>query len=308
MLKLKNRAGIYITSSKLYFVEFLFHNEEYVLNYLDEAYYEDEINFATDKEAKILLYLQAAYNEISAKTQINTHQLSVSLPPESFAIVRLPYDNTLLKQDLQTQFAWEFSQLYPHKTAIDYSLEFYEVEDESFAERNYAIVAGLNRKMLRIINAFSTKNGFELQSIDYAHFSCDNALLLNYPAVAEGMYLSLLIDNGTLSFELLVNGKPVFVKTKKMKSESEINRAIKDEMDNLSKYNIDVAQISSAFLFADRLTPSFVSSVERQTGLKIFPVNPFKRFTIHSKLSTSKILKEHFYSFAPAAGACYRIV
>lgn len=307
MTALENRAGIHITSTKIQYVEFAFRNQEYILEYLDEAYFDEELQLRTDKETKLLSKIQSAFNEIAANHKVNAKSLFVALPPECFHIMRVPYDNTLLRQDLLTQFTWEFTQLFPHESAEDYSIQFYEIEDAHFTKRNYSIITALHRRFLRVAKSFAQKNSFLLEAVRYSHFSSDSALLLNYPAVNEGMYLSLLLENAVLSFELLMNGKPVYLRTRQMKSEGELRQILKAELETLSQYNIDREQISSAFLFADRLTPAFVSSIEEHTGLKIFPVNPFKRFTIHAKLSTSKVLKEHFYSFAPAAGACYRL-
>ena len=307
MTTLENRSGIYLTSTKIQYVEFVFRNEEYILEYLDEAYFDEELQLLTDKETKILSQLQSTFNELTAKHPINAKTLFIALPPECFHIVRLPYDNTLLRQDLLTQFNWEFEQLFPQESPDDFSMQFYEIEENDLTSTSYAIIAALNRKFLRLASSFSRKNNFQLSAVEYAHFSCDSALLLNYPAVNEGLYLSLLLDNGTLSFELLMNGKPIYLRTRKMKSEGDLNKTLHTELETLAGYKVDLLQVSSAFLFADRLTPAFVSSIEEFTNLKIYPVNPFKRFTIHSKLSTSKILKEHFYSFAPAAGACYRL-
>ncbi len=307
MATLENRSGIYLTSTKIQYVEFIYRNNEYILEYLDEAYFDEELQLLTDKETKILSQLQSTFNELVARHPVNAKALFLALPPECFRIVRLPYDNTLLRQDLLTQFNWEFAQLFPHESADDFSMQFYEIEENELTENSYAIIAALNRKFLRLAASFSRKNSFLLQAVEYAHFSCDSALLLNYPAVNEGLYLSLLLDNGTLSFELLMNGKPVYLRTKKMKSEGDLGATLHAELQTLAEYNVDLKQVSSAFLFADRLSPAFVGSIEEYTRLKIYPVNPFKRFTIHSKLATSKILKEHFYSFASAAGACYRL-
>lgn len=307
MTALENRAGIYITSTKIQFVEFAFRNQEYILEHLDEAYFDEELQFGTDKETKLLSKVQAAFNEIAAKYKINAKSVYIALPPECFHIVRVPYDNTLLRQDLLTQFTWEFSQLFPQESPDDYTIQFYEIEDPHFTERNYSIITALHRRFLRVAKSFAQKNSFVLNAVQYSHFASDSALLLNYPAVNEGIYISLLLENAVLSFELLIGGKPVYVRTRKLKNEGELGQTLRGELAALADFNIDREQINSAFLFADRLSPAFVTSIEEFTGLKIFPVNPFKRFTIHAKLSTSKILKEHFYSFAPAAGACYRL-
>ncbi len=306
-MTLENRTGINLSATKIKFVEFVFRNNEYILEYLDEAYFNDEIDLVTDKETKILSNLQAAFNEIAVKTNIAGKTLFISLPAECFYIQRLPYDNTLLEQDLLTQFRWEFSLLYPHESVDDYAITFYEIAENIFSRNRHALLVALNRKFLRIAKSFAQKNNFELHTVDYAHFSCDSALLLNYPAVSDGAYITLLVDSGALSFELLMNGKPVYARTRKLKNTAELHTAINVELEYLSENNIPIAQISSAFIYADRLSPSFLSSLEEHTRLKIFPVNPFKRFTIHSKLSSVKILKDYFYAFAPAAGACYRL-
>jgi len=164
MFPLENRIGLYIYQSKLQFVELQFTENEYVLTHIDEAYFDEEINFVSDKETKILNLLQAAFNEILARHEIHSSSLFISLPTEFFSVMKLPFDNTLLRQDLLLQFQWDFSHLYPHLSVDDTSLQFHELENDPNQGTRRAVVLGISHKLLKLMKNFAQKNNFQLVS------------------------------------------------------------------------------------------------------------------------------------------------
>ena len=307
MFPLENRIGLYIYQSKLQFVELQYVNNEYVLTHIDEAYFDEEIDFATEKETKILNYLQTAFNEILARHEVHSTSLFVALPSEFFQVSRLPFDNTLLRQDLLLQFKWDFSLLYPQLSVDDYVIQFHELEIETPSGMRTATVLGVARKYLKIMKSFAQKNGFALQVVDYAHFACDSSLKLNYPKTLEGKYLSIFLTSSMLSFEVMLDGKIIYIKTRKLNNAGEIAGIIAEEITELSTAGISKDRIDSAFIFGEFISPAFITALEQKIGMKLYPVNPFKQITIHPKLATSKLLREHFHTFAPAAGACFRL-
>ena len=307
MFPLENRIGLYIYQSKLQFVELQYVNNEYVLTHIDEAYFDEEIDFDNEKETKILNYMQTAFNEILARHEIHSTSLFVSLPSDFFKVLKLPFDNTLLRQDLLMQFKWDFSVLYPHLSTDDYAIQFHELEIESASGVRTATVLGVARKYLKIMKSFAQKNGFTLQIVDYAHFACDSSLKLNYPKTLEGKYLSIFLTNSMLSLEVMLNGKIIHIRTRTLNNAGEIAGIIAEEIHELDASGIAKERIQSAFIFGEFISPPFIAALEQKIGMKLYPVNPFKQITIHPKLATSKLLREHFHTFAPAAGACFRL-
>ncbi|MCE1190364.1 MAG: hypothetical protein LWX56_14645 [Ignavibacteria bacterium] len=304
---LENRVGINISKDKIQFIELVYFNNEFILDAIDEAYFADELTFSPLHDVKTGSLIQNAFNEIIAKHKIKSKMLFVSLPSSVFNILRLPFDHTLLEQDLLTQFRWDFRQLYPHLKSEEYSIQFHEIENHVQPLPKYAIAGAIHRKHLRMIRNFAHKNGFTLAAIDYSHFGSDCALQLNYQVSREGYNLSLFFDDRQLSFELLHQGKPVYLQLLKFTNYGTVPDVIEEQMLSLRQLGIPIEEITNAFVYGDSITPVLIETWENQTNLKYYPVNPFKKLTISSKLSGSKLLKEHFFTFSAAAGICYRL-
>lgn len=307
MFPLENRIGLYIFQSKLQFVELQFTNNEYVLTHLDEAYFDEEIDFAADKETKILNLMQSAFNEILARHEIHSSSLFIALPTEFFSVIKAPFDNTLLRQDLLLQFQWDLSVSFPQLPVGETSIQYHELENDSTQGTRRAVVLGISRKLLKLMKNFAQKNNFQLQLVDFAHFACDCSLKLNYPKMQDGDYLSILLTDAMLSLEVISSGKTVYIKTRRLHNAGEAAAIIEEELNDLPNYGLSKDKLISAFAFGEFITPNFLTALEQRIGLKLYPVNPFKQITIHPSLADSKLLRERFHTFAPAAGACYRL-
>jgi len=307
MFPLENRIGLYIYQSKLQFVELQYTNNEYVLTHLDEAYFDEEIDFASDKETKILNLMQSAFNEILARHEIHSSSLFIALPTEFFSVIKAPFDNTLLRQDLLLQFQWDLSVSFPHLPIGDTSIQYHELENDTIQGSRRAVVLGISHKLLKIMKNFAQKNNFQLQLVDFAHFACDCSLKLNYPKMQDGDYLSILLTDAMLSLEIIRNGKTIYIKTRQLHNAGETAALIEEELNELPNNGLSKDKLISAFVFGEFITPNFLAALEQRIGLKLYPVNPFKQITIHPSLADSKLLRERFHTFAPAAGACYRL-
>ena len=96
MTGFENHVGITITNSKIQLVEIIFNNNRFYLNNVDEAYFNEPVNFDDDKETKISSRIQGAFNEILIKKPLESKSVSFALPFELFNSLQVPYDNTLL--------------------------------------------------------------------------------------------------------------------------------------------------------------------------------------------------------------------
>ena len=95
----ENHTGFTLTSAKVQFVEISFKNEKFVLQNIDEVYFDEHLNLTDDKETKITSVLQTAFNELLIKNRFSASSASFTLPVEMFYTVQIPYDNSLLYQE-----------------------------------------------------------------------------------------------------------------------------------------------------------------------------------------------------------------
>lgn len=75
-----NHLGFNISSSKLQVVEVNYVGEQFRLVNVDEAYFNDPIDFENDKETKISALLQGAFDELIIKKNFNSNSASFTLP------------------------------------------------------------------------------------------------------------------------------------------------------------------------------------------------------------------------------------
>lgn len=80
----ENHIGFNISSSKLQIVEVNNIGEQFRLVNVDEAYFNDPINFEIDKETKISALLQGAFDELIIKKNLKSTSASFTLPFELF--------------------------------------------------------------------------------------------------------------------------------------------------------------------------------------------------------------------------------
>ncbi len=307
MTGFENRVGFKVTGSKLQLVEVVYKNDQYVLENIDEAYYSEPLNLETDKETKISAMLQGAYNEMLIKKSLKSSFASFTLPFELFYTMQVPYDNTLLHQDLVEEFRWELSVLYPFAAHKDFAVEYIEVEKYNLIDYNSAIVIGLPRKYLQLIVNFCKTNNLNLQFVDNLHFASERALSLNYPLINRGIILSVYFNNKYLSVIFSVDGKPVKLKVIPLNDAGEVPSLLLAETTQSESFNINRSSISSAYITGDDITGIIIQSLNKTLGLDFIPFNPFEKLKPEPVLFDNKYFSEKFNSFSPAAGIAYRL-
>ena len=307
MTSLPNRLGLNLSESKVQVVELIFANNEYVINTLDEVYYDEPLQFETDKETKLLLTIQSAFNEVLIKGLISTTDASFSLPLHCFTFFQVPYDNTLMLNDLEDQFRWEFSVLFPLKKEAEYQFQFYEMEKSIFVKEPKAIVIAVKKKLIDLLYTFCDRNNFILTTVDCNHFAFDKSVQLIEEQREKGITGSIYIEGSLVSFELLFEQKPIFLKVFSIKNKTDFVHEIKAILENEIPIDLSEYEINKCFLGGDEVTISFVTHLEEQLGIPCYSVNPFINFTTSEDFENEKYFSEKAHSFAAAAGIAFRL-
>ncbi len=307
MTNFENQAGYTLTNSKLQLVELNYVDEQFILENIDEVYFDEVINFEKDKETKIIAMLQSAYNELLIRKPLNCKSVSFALPLDLFCVMQVPYENSLLHQDLVTEFKWEFSVLFPFVSPKDLAVQYFEVEKNSLVSFNSAIAIAINRKNLQIIHNFCTSNNLKLKFVDNIHLASDRALSLSKPEVMRGLSLSLYLNNKNLSIIFSLNAKPIYFKIIPLLDASEIPVALMNEINNNESISLNKYSISSAFISGDEITDSLVETLRNLLGINFIYFNPFENISPNPKLFENKFYSEKFNAFSSAAGIAYRI-
>ncbi|MGA7721260.1 MAG: hypothetical protein WCA84_08790 [Ignavibacteriaceae bacterium] len=319
MAGFENHIGFTISGSKLQLVEIIYKDKQFILDKIDEAYFNEPINLETDKETKIDSLLQGAFNEIIIKRPLKSSFASFALPFELFHIMQVPYDNTLLHQDLIEEFTWELSVLYPYVSTKDIVIQYIEVEKNNLITENTMIAIAIQRKYLQMIHNFCKANSLKLKFIDNIHTASERALAASYPSSARGLTMSIFITNKFLSLIYSLDGKLIYFKVIPLNDAGEIPSLLLNEiMPNQSFqieewttlehfHKIDKNAIDNAFISGEEISETIINTLSKTLGIDLIHFNPFEKITPNSELFTNKFYLEKNNCFSPAAGIAYRL-
>lgn len=319
MAGFENHIGFTISGSKLQLVEIIYKDKQFILDKIDEAYFNEPINLETDKETKIDSLLQGAFNEIIIKRPLKSSFASFALPFELFHIMQVPYDNTLLHQVFIEEFTWELSVLYPYVSTKDIVIQYIEVEKNNLITENTMIAIAIQRKYLQMIHNFCKANSLKLKFIDNIHTASERALAASYPSSARGLTMSIFITNKFLSLIYSLDGKLIYFKVIPLNDAGEIPSLLLNEiMPNQSFqieewttlehfHKIDKNAIDNAFISGEEISETIINTLSKTLGIDLIHFNPFEKITPNSELFTNKFYLEKNNCFSPAAGIAYRL-
>lgn len=307
MYGIENQTGFKITGIRLQKVELLVENNNTVINNIDEAFFSETLDFDLEKETKFSALLQGAFNELEIRNPLIGKTVSFSLPYNLFLSALLPYDNSLLSQDILFELKWELSILFPNYQIDDYAIQYYEISKNEFLRSNLLFVAAIPRKFLRMLHNFCSKNKLKLKFVDYAHLASDRALSMNYANLSQGLALSIYYNSRVLSLIFYLDGKPFYFRIKKEVDASEIADLILNEINSSKFFNSHLFEFSSAFITGDDITDAGVKSLSKILHIDLTYFNPFKKLQVSPLLAGNKLFQDKFNSFSPAVGIAIRL-
>lgn len=305
-MSFENHAGFNISNYKLQVVEINYRKEQFFLETVDEAYFNETLDFSKDKETKISALFQGAFNELLIRKPLGSNSVSFTLPFHHFFIMQIPYDNTLLHNDLLEEFRWEFSVLYPYAQTKNLSIQYLEIEKNDIVQHNSVLAAAMPRKYIQLIKNFCAANKLKLRFIDNIHLAADRALALNQPLSEKGAVLSVYITDH-LSLIVHLRGKPALVKVVPLTDAGEIPGLINNLLKPSPGINIHKNFIDTAYITGDQLPASTVNAIKEATGLNFLQYNPFSSIKPSQSLISNINITEKANNFASAAGIAYRI-
>lgn len=307
MTGFENHLGFTISSSKLQVVEIVQKEDEFVLENVDEAFFNESIELDIDKETKIISLLQGALDEIIVRNPFQSSTASFSLPLELFKVIQIPYDNTLLHQDLIEEFRWELSLIYPESNAGDLVIQYIEVDKNSFIGMNTAIVIALSRKYIQVIKNFCDRNNLKLKYIDNIHFASERALSAMNSVSEKNLAFSGFLSGRNISVLFSYQGKPIYFKVLPLNDASSIIKFLKAELNSNQYPNINRDLVELFYICGEELSQSFVNTLREKLDIPFIHFNPFSRIKPNPALFQNRYFSEKFSSFTSAAGIALRI-
>lgn len=302
-----NHAGFNISNSKLQVVEVNYLNDQFRLVNVDEVGFEEPIIFDSISENKFSALLQGAFNKLQNKKPLNSKIVSFALPSELFYTAQIPYDATLLYQDLIEEFKWELSILYPYVPSNNLVLQYSDINKTPFSEDNQALVFALERKYLKILDSLCLNNNLKLRFVDNTHIAAERSLSINDAINYKGLTLSIYLTKKNLSIIFAYKGKIISFKLIPLNDESEIADHLIRETSGSSLLKIERTQIEKAFISGEEIPNNLISTLQKVLGLYFIPFNPFDKIRPQTELYESKLYLEKYNSFSSAAGIAFRV-
>ncbi len=307
MTGFENHAGFTLSSSRLQVVEIVEKEDQFVLENVDEAFLNEALNLEDDKETKISALLQGAFDEILVRNPLKSSTASFSLPPELFKVVQLPYDNTLLHQDLIEEFRWELSLIYPDINPADQVIQYIEIEKNRLIDQNTSIIISLSRKYIKLIKEFCDRNRLKLKFVDNVHLASERALTATNPVSEKGLTLSVFLSGKRLSVIFSYQGKPVYFKVYYLHNAGEIINHLTSELESDFHPNISRQMLESAYISGEELSGSMVETLREKLDIPFVNFNPFAKIKPNPRLFENKYFSEKFNSFTSSAGLALRL-
>jgi Tfp pilus assembly PilM family ATPase len=303
----ENHAGFNISGSKLQVVEVNYENNQFRLVNVNETAFSQPINFDSISETNFSALLQSAFDTLQNKKRLNSKLVSFTLPFELFYTMQIPYDTSLLYQDLLEEFKWELSVLYPFISVNDLVIQYSEIDKSPFNDTNMALVFAIQRNYLKILDSFCKKNHLNLKFVDNLHIAAERSLSISNSIYYKGLTLSVYLDKKFISLFFVYNSKPLLYKVIPLNDYSEISDHLVRETSGSSTIKIERSQIEAAFISGLEIPNNLIPTLKKILGLDFILFNPFDKIRPIPELYESKLYLEKYNSFSSAAGIAFRI-
>lgn len=306
MALFENHAGLNLTADKLQLVEVIHKENNFYLENVDEIKHDDFDESA--KVAEIINVLQNSFQQIISKKPLQSANVSFSLGHDFFKIAQIPYESTLLKQDLVDYLKYEFDVLFPQCNQDDYILRHFEVNREGIINNNTLILVAVRRKIVEVIHKFCQSNNLVLKNIDNVHIASNSFILLDNIGSRKEIYCSILVDGDYVSIIGLDEKHPMYFRVRKIKDPLDMKTQIREELDHLMQVGVSTRAISKCYVGGDLADDNFMTMFRDNFDINLIRYNPLDKTRVAPHLFESDLFKENYHCFTAASGMALRMI
>lgn len=300
---LTNKVGLSITEDKVQLVEISKKDSNYLLENVDEEYFEESL-FSDTKEAKFIHILQNAFNELILRNPLHSNNISITIPPSFFKTFEIPADKNLTKNDLNDYIKWELSKLFPNNSSDHYTFQKTVLSNVDYRSSKKVLVHAVPINLLKRIHKFCARNNLILNLVDGAHTALSS--LVNEEKTGK-IKLSIYIENDHLSVMLFSDGNLLYEKSKKITNVQEITGIINSIIEEINLEKLIQKDIDQVYIFGNSATTELKNSIVSSNNFNLVEVNQFNRLSISAELQDHKFVKENHAKFLPATAIALRI-
>jgi Tfp pilus assembly PilM family ATPase len=304
---INSHAAINISLSKFQILEVAKEGKKIEIVNINECYFNQPLNFETQKETIIAAQLQSTFDKIQLNRPLKKSFVSFTLPQEIIFTVQLPYDSTLLRKDLVDEFRWELSLLYPFIAGEELIVQFVQMEKNSVNKNNMALVLAIEKKHLLLVRNFCMKNNLSLKYVDSAMITANRLLNSINHSSKDGLLLNIISSKNDFSIVFNKNGKPSYLRVFNRSENDQVAEILAKELASSSFGHLKNELLKDAFISGEEISAELISRLRLTTGLNFTQLNPFADIQIKSGIENQHLIKEKYSSFAAAAGMAFRL-
>ncbi|MFH1197189.1 MAG: hypothetical protein V1720_15940 [bacterium] len=303
----ENHAGINITGSKIQIIELAYNDGSFILENIDEQSFDESLE-TTSSETKFLSIIQNAFNELVSRKPLSCDSVAFSLPNQFFRVVEIPYDNTLVQEDLIEHFKWELSILYPHYKPDDFIIQNINFDKSRLRPNKHVIIVALIKNYLKMIHKFCVRNTLNLKLVDNSHIAANTSLMMEYARPKDELFVHILVSDNDVSIILLERGLPFYFKVKQFSSTIEIIPRIKEALSDIRKLGVDENMVDRYFIAGTIPLDDIIQSSKEKLNLPFMIYNPFSKLKSNPALATNSLYTRKYFQFSSPAGVAYRLI
>ena len=301
-----NHAGINITETKLQLVEICYKENAFFLENIDQVVHKELLTNLLPEERFISL-LEDSFEKITKKKQLTSKNISFALPNNFFKIFEVPYDESLVKKDLNEHFRWELAILFPDINSEDYLIQHIEVDKSNYRKEKNAIVFGIDKNLVNSINKFCLSNNLILKYVDNVHLASNAFLYMEKNKTENEIALSFYIDQKHSSISAIDGVSPFYFKVLDPNGQN-IFDELTFAVNSLEEFNVHLNDFKRVLLYGQDVTEEFEHKLKNFFGLPLKKINPFEYLRPGDGVENNTFYKLKSNSFSAATGIAIRIV
>ncbi len=299
-----NHVGINLTVKKLQLVEIDFNEGRFLIENIDEKPFFSVFDFSAP-EKDFTNILQESFEKITAKSSLKSDIVSFTLPDSLFYSAEIPIDKNLTSEDINNFIKWEFTKLFPFENAEDFVFDKFETGSGSENSRTIIFFA-LKKIIIKKLHKFCSRNNLVLKYVDNAHIASNRiaqTLIKN-----SGEFLSIYLNNQTISLILSRNNIPVIYRKISIDSSEDLIHLAKNLVEKLSSKIKLPYNTPEIVLFTSEDDFNLIGDLEVALDKKVISINPFINFEISPKLKNDPLLTGQPVLFSSPTAIAMRII
>jgi Tfp pilus assembly PilM family ATPase len=248
---------------------------------------------ASQRERGFAQELTAFFRSIGSGSRM----VAFGLNSRMVVVQSIPTDASLNESELEQHSLWELGQYTLVKNPNAFNVGTMVLGSRQETQVNTTIMVAVRKIFLNFLANVCRHLSANLNIVDVDHFGAENALLFNYPELADKCVLLAGVDENSFDASVIVNGAT--------KDFTTLEWSTENEMAQLAEY-AKSAGAEAVYFHGRIVTPAMVTSLKALTAIPVEIVDPFKKVALPHTLRNHRDIESRKQEYASAIGLALR--